>query len=383
MIERAHPAIQTRSMGGRRATGQSSLTAPILLLPIAILLSAPAEVRADAVLLLRPIGAPVADDGSATRSEIDDVEDAIADAVLAEGHRAQTEFGAAASADAQAAPSTANEMRAIAELQHVAWVVQPEVVRYDAAEYRLRIKVFMLRDLRIEEALVTIVRAREAADLGELMRHALSDEGIGDFDLDAARRARQAEFQQQQEEEARAQAAAEAQRERERKAQATEDKRLARQQRERYDGSTGRRMIQLGFGARGLLTHDSDGTGGTLYSTEGRFGYVIESVPGLELRAGLDAVGGSVGGMALHGGAAYLASPFTRTPIHFGGSLEIGWFQGFTGNKRAAFMLRTGGLLAFRLTDQLYLEASAPELTLFSRGTAIAVGASARLGYRF
>lgn len=151
--------------------------------------------------------------------------------------------------------------------------------------------------------------------------------------------------------------------------------------RERY--GAGRPMLfELGVGVHPLLRSGPRGSGGTLGTFEAVFGYALGNT-GLELRAGLDVFFGAAGGFALHGGAAYLASPFS-VPLHLGAGVDLGFFQALTGNRVPSFMVRAGLLVVYHATRALYIEAQLPELTvLTANGGALALGLSIRAGTRF
>ena len=153
--------------------------------------------------------------------------------------------------------------------------------------------------------------------------------------------------------------------------------------RERY-GDHGSMLGSGGLGGHLLVAVPESARGGGLVSLQGRFGYDIESVSGLELRAGLDIFLGSASGFALTGGAAYLASPFQDTPIFVGGAVELGYYQALSGNRVPSLLVRASALGTWRMSDDLYLEVALPELTALSaNGGALSIGTSVRVGSRF
>mgnify|MGYP001614659083 CR=1 FL=1 len=116
---------------------------------------------------------------------------------------------------------------------------------------------------------------------------------------------------------------------------------------------------------------------------EARVGYGLATVRGLELRGGLDIVFGATSAVDVVVGAAYLASPFSF-PLHIGGAIELGAFLNTSGAREPAFLLRTGAVVAYRLAPSLYVEADLPAITVISAaGGLVALGAGARIGYRF
>jgi len=117
---------------------------------------------------------------------------------------------------------------------------------------------------------------------------------------------------------------------------------------------------------------------------QGRFGYAIESVPGLELRAGLDVVLGSASAFSLTGGGVYLFSPFTELPLHFGVGADVGYFQSISGGRAASLIARLSGLGVWTISPSVALELVVPEVAVLSAGGgALALGGGLRVTTRF
>ena len=355
-------------------------------------------VKADRVVVV-----PVS--GEAPTETLETIEDHIADSIRALSHEALTE-ARAVDVDHAAVPETANEMRAIAELQNAAWAVIAVVRSNSEPAYWLTVRVAYAAESRVEELEVEVRRSREADRLREVLQAMLRPEGLSDDGLalageDIAGResdqnassAADAEAQRQAEEEARRQAEEEAQRqaeEEERAAQeaATAEERARLEQeafenRDRYAVADGLNMIHAGVGFRPLVLTGAQGTGGILGTVEFRYGRGFEGLPGFELRAGADIVFGAAGAFSIFGGAAYLFSPFT-TPLHIGASVEVGFFQTLSGQRSPAFMGRASAVVSYNLGGSWYIEGSLPEVMYLSAGgSALSLGISARLGVRF
>lgn len=346
---------------------------------------APAAARADRVVVL-------AATGPTDREALDDLTDAVAAAARGLAHDAVSEAGAL-DAQTHALPEGANELRAVAELNNALWVVVPIVREVSADGYWLTLRVGYARDTRVEEIDAEVLNSHQHERLMALLRALLRPEGLGDDVAQLAgadQSARDAAERAEQEAARLAQEAldAEQQAERERlEAEARDAEERAAQERADFEGreryGAGRPMLfEVGLGVHPLLRTGSSGTGGTLGTFEAIFGYAIGDT-GLELRAGLDVVFGAAGGFALHGGAAYLASPFTA-PLHLGAAVDLGFFHGLTGNRVPSFMARAGALVVYHATTALYLEAQLPEITVLSaNGGAVSLGLSVRAGTRF
>jgi hypothetical protein len=64
--------------------------------------------------------------------------------------------------------------------------------------------------------------------------------------------------------------------------------------------------------------------------------------------------------------------------------LEVGYYQALTGNRVPSLLVRASGVGSWRVGEELFLEASLPEITvLTANGGALAIGASVRVGTRF
>ncbi|MCB9657430.1 MAG: hypothetical protein H6726_07245 [Sandaracinaceae bacterium] len=345
---------------------------------VALTLGWTGAARADRVVV---IGAT----GNTHQDALDDLTDAVSEAVRGLSHDAVSEAGAI-DAVQQEVPEGANELRAVAEMNNAQWVVVPIVREAREDGYWITLRVGYVLENRVEEIDAEVLRAHEGARLMALLQALLRPEGLGD---DVAQLAGADQTGRLAAEEAarRAQEAAEqAERDRLAAEQQAAEEREARERadfegRERY-GADKPMLFEVGLGVHPLLRAGSNGSGGTLGTFEALFGYAIGRT-GLELRAGLDVYFGAAGGIALHGGAAYLASPFQR-PLHLGAAVDLGFFHGLTGNRVPSFMVRAGALVVYHATSALYLEAQLPEITVLSaNGGAVSLGLSVRLGTRF
>ena len=343
---------------------------------LAALLSA-GTARADRVVVLRATG-------DAPTLELERIEDAVVEAVRQLHHEALTESAAGFDMAADALPETANEMRAIAELQRAQWVVVPIVHDHGQRAYYLTLRVGYAAQTRVEELDAEVRRAHENRRLEEILRAMLRPEGLGDEALSlAGEDAEGRQVEAEAEEEARRQAEEEARRqaaEREAAERARREQE-AFEHRDRYGTADGLNLVQLGLALRPLLL--SGGDGGVLGTFALRIGRGFEGLDGFELRGGIDFTFGAAAGLSIFGGAAYLFSPWT-TPLHLGASVELGLFRATTGNRRAAFMGRVSAVLAYNLAGGFYVEASLPELMyLSSGGGALSMGVAGRAGVRF
>lgn len=323
--------------------------------------------HADRVVVVSP-------GGEAEQELLDDVEEALGNAVRTLGHEAATEAGALETAGAPA-PSTANELKAIAEMQNATYVLVPSVQAVPHG-YAMHLRVGYAPTTRMEELDVEVGSADEAERLADILRAALRPEGVGE---DAVRLA---EYR------ATARAAttpSPAPAPEEQRAPAHEERPRARApQTERETAmSRGLWMVGVGIDVRPVLSHHPDREGGVLYGISLRGGRAVRRVPGLEVRTTLDIVNGASGGFALSVGSTYLANLFKR-PIFVGGEANLGFYKGITGNHDVVFMGRLSPVIAWRPTGRLYLEAALPELMyLGEEGGALSLGMSLRAGVRF
>ncbi len=372
----------------------------IALIGAGVLAATPA--KADRVVVLPPTTS--GGTGGASQEELDRIEERVAEAVRTLSHEAVTEAGATEVRGAP--PETANEMRAVAELQNATWSIVPVVHDHHARGYYLTLRVGYAPSTRVEELDAEVRLSREDDRLVELLQAMLRPEGLSDDGVALAgedRTARLAEgiAERDAEEQARLdeaarlerEAAEEAEREREaREAREAAEREAAEREaneahafetRDRYGVADGRMMLQVGGGVRGLVKTGAGGTGGALGSLALRVGRGFESLPGFELRAGVEYDFGSASAIALFAGGVYLASPFTF-PLHLGASIEVGFFQSVSGNRVPNFMARVSAIAAYNVTNKFYAELSVGELQYLSaNGGALALGAEIRLGTRF
>lgn len=341
--------------------------------------------------------------GDVPEEQREDIEDAVAAAVQALAHEALTE-GARGEADAM--PQTANEMRAIAELQNAQWTVVAVIHDHSEDAYWANLRVGYAPEGRVEELDAEVRRSNEPFRLRALLQALIRPEGLSEDGLSLAgedNAARAAESSANSAEEAAALLAAE---EAARLA-AEEEVRLAEEEatrlaaeaaaeaeseanaaqafadRDRYGVADGLTLVEVGVGFRPLLSTGSNGSGGSLGSIELKVGRGFTGLPGFEVRGGLDLIFGAASAITLHVGAAYLFSPFTA-PLHIGGTVELGLFQAISGDRGPGFLVRASALVTYNLTGGLYIEGSLPEFMYITNGGgAISLGVSARLGLRF
>ena len=376
----------------------------------------PSTARAERVVLF-----PVT--GNADQDVLDEAEDALESAIRRVGHgRALTPGGVAASA-----PTTSAQMEGIAASAQARYVVVPSLEPMPG-QYRLHLIVG--HDGRVEELLVNVARAEEAARLDDVLRSMLRPEGLGDdalrlsgVETEDERARREAEERARREAEAGAASEAEAARlEQERRAAEAEAARRAEEEAQRAReaaeqarqeeearrareasawenrpqlGSDGPTVVMLGVLGGGLVPVGTSGpqpSGGTVRPPSGalavaaiqaRVGHALSGTGGLELRGGLDVLVGGTSGLGIVVGASYQLTPFTA-PLHIGAMVELGLNILFTGPQDAGFVGRVSAIASWMPVEHFSIEVSLPELGYVSNGPgAVTFGASARLGYRF
>jgi hypothetical protein len=373
------------SARARRREGAFTLLGCAVLAAV-LLVAWSATAHADRVVLLPPYG-------DADQERLDDLEEVLAAAILASGHTALTERAAA---DNASPPETANEMRAIAEMQSAQYLVVARV-SFMHDSYRIAFRVGYAPQGRVEELEALVYDANQADRLREILIAMLRPEGVGE---DAARltedppapgttgnaeeeaRRRAEEEARRREEEERARREFQEREEARRRAEEEAEEREW-DEREQY-GVEKQWMLSGGFDFRPIIAYDNARDGGVLWGFSIRGGRSFAEVPGFEIRAALDLVLGASNGFAVAGGAAYLFSPFTDVPLHFGLSVELGLYQALSGNRVPSFMFRGAPTVAWRVTDQFYLEAAVLEIQVYSaHGGVATLGGSARAGFRF
>lgn len=368
-------------------------------LTLLLLLAPAASARADRVVLL-PAG------GTAEEELRQDVEQALVGAIFAVGQEAVSEARALDVTHEAEPPSTANEMRAVAEMQNAQWVVVPTVTPL-RGQYRLHLRVGYAAVPRVEEIEVLVLQDNEESRLRDVMGALLRPEGLGDDAVrlteppgegggDQGPQDDTEDVEGADDEEARRRAEEEERRreeflERERRVQ-EEERRLAQEAweaRERY-GERSPWMFNVGMDVRPIVAHQEvivdgeDRGGGVLGGLSLRLGRSFQQVPGLELRGVLDLTTGASSGFGLGAGAVYLFSPWAETPVFIGPGVEVGVFQFVTGNTVPSLFVRGGPVGVWRATEDLYIEASLPELqVLTANGGVVTLGLSVRGGFRF
>lgn len=403
------------------ARSRSHTAASTLVLAIFAVLVLPAFVVPSVARAERVVLYPVT--GDADPDVLDEVEDALEASIRRVGHSRAPAPGGIAST----APTTSAQMEGIAMSAQARYVVVPRIEPMPG-QYRLHLVVG--HDGRVEELLVGVVRAEEAARLDDVLRSMLRPEGLGEdalrlsgVETDEERARREAEERARREAEAAAQRDADAARlEEERRAAEAEAARraeeeaaaqrdaaaqAAREEEERRAreasawenrpqlGSDGATIVMLGVLGGGLVPVGTSGpqpTGGAVRPPSGalgigviqaRVGHALSGTGGLELRGGLDIMLGGTSGLGILVGASYQLTPFTA-PIHIGAMVELGVNILFTGPQDAGFVGRVSAIASWMPIEHFSIEVSLPELGYVSNGPgAVTFGASARLGYRF
>ncbi|MAQ18745.1 MAG: hypothetical protein CMN30_28605 [Sandaracinus sp.] len=348
-----------------------------------------ASAQAARVVLLRSVG-------SADLEMKEELDATVSRTLRGLGFHVLSE-GAAMEVEEEVIPETANDLRAIAELQNATYTLQPIIHDASAEAYWVTFRAGYAPDTRVEELDAEIRVVHEEERLQQLLAALMRPAGLGEEAHALAGQDAAGRQQEQDAADAEAAAAAEAERqrlaaeeaereaERERAAQEAADAEAAAErafdERDRYGVADGLMMLSGGLGVRGLVK--SGGDGGALGSFELQFGRGFESIPGLELRAGLGLYFGAAGAFDLHVGAAYLTSLFAF-PLHLGAILEGGLFMPITGQRSPGGMVRFSALASYNVTGNLYAELSLPAFTWLSNGGgAIGIGASIHLGARF
>jgi hypothetical protein len=394
--------VNTRSQNRTRAC--------VLAFTLLVALGWTTQARADRVVVVSPAG-------SATEELRDDVEDRIAEVIRALGHETVSPPNAT-DAIGERSLETSEELGEFARTANARFVVVTSIEPLPG-QYRLLTRVFYTDLARVEELVVNVTLADERMQLNDILACMVRPSGLGDdavrlgggasFDpVDTAgtglteeeRRLLEAAGEAELEAEAEAERlaaleeeAAQAERDRlaleEEAALAAEEEANSESEawsdRERY-GTNGDIMVQAGFYGAGILTSGSQlaNGGGFVGTLQLRAAYAITSLPGFELRGGIDAVLGSTSGIGFLGGGAFLASLFSDTPIFIGGHIEFGINVATSGNKGASFVTRLGPVASWRATDSIHLELAPLDFTIISsNGGGLLLGSSLRLGYRF
>lgn len=361
--------------------------------------------RADQIVLLPP-------EGNADETRAADVEDALSATLRALGHTVIS-GDTIRRAGIVGTPHTSDELVAIAQANGAAWVITSEVHPLDG-QYRLLLRAGYAPIRRVEELDVLVVVADQTPRLRDILASLVRPAGLGEDglrltggedaavaeererllreqrDRDAHDQAARDEAERQRQAEEAARARAEFDRREAERAQAERDRLAAEfDGRERYAASPEHPwLVQLGFSVAGLMAYPerqppAPAGGGVLPSFDVRVGYGLSSVRGLELRGGMDVVFGATNAIELVVGAVYLRSPFSF-PLHIGGGVELGAFLNTSGAREPGFLLRGEVVVAYRLASRLYVEAELPSVTVISAaGGLVALGAGARIGYRF
>lgn len=369
----------------------------------------PSAARADRVVLY-PLS------GRADADRLEEIEDRMAQVIRDLGHDVLAPPGGVGD---RSRPQGSAQMQGVAVAAGADYVLLAEVEPL-RGQYRLHLVAGYAPSARVEELVVTVMDADESARLRDVLGAMLRPEGLGDDAVrltggsldpaaeEAARRQREAderarreaeEAERRRADEEEARRAEEERRRAEEEAARAEEERLARARdawanRPVY-GSDGEWLVMVGAEgayAVGLAprtvplpgggTAQRD-TGGGLGLIQARVGHAFAGTDGLELRAGVDVVLGTIGGMNVLVGASWQFSPFLE-PIHLGIVLEAGAVFTFTGARDVGFVVRGGAIASWAPTRQLQLELALPEIGVITNGPgAFLIGAALRAGYRF
>lgn len=355
---------------------------------LALALTVSSSAMADRVVVFTP-------GGSATDSRRQGVEAIMLTALRDQGHEVVS-GNSVQRGGVAGVPATEADMVAIGTANQAQWVVTSEVTAL-AGQYRWHVVAGYTVVRRVESIDVNVVIADEEVRVRDVMRSLIRRQGLGDDALrlseddpqtvtppanptdeaeEAARRER--------EEAARREQDAIAARERDHQAEEAAARQREFENRPRYGADPARPWIgQVGLGMISLASHDSARSGGFLWDLQLRFGHGFVSAPGLELRAGVDIVGGAASGFSLNAGAVYLGS-FFSAPVYIGAAAELGLFINTTGARDVGFLFRASGAVSWRVSERFYLEGLLPEISYVSIASGIVgVGLSVRAGYRF
>lgn len=395
-------AIQSRLVNAR----SRSLAFTLLILVWAL----PSVAQADRVVLYS-VG------GRADQARLDEIHATLSAILREQGHTVLPPPSAER-------PTTSSAMQAAAGDAAYVVVADMDPLR---AQYRLHIRVFYAPNARLEDLVVTVLEAEERERLSDVVSSMVRREGLGDDALrltgmapsepaaagetDEERRAREEAARREQEEADRlAREAAEAvrieeeeraRREAEEAAIREADAQRAWNERLQY-GADGPWMVQARVGGAYALRLSGIGNAerndGGLLDVGVRIGRTFEGLDGFEVRGGVDFITGefagvvrsdgsapAVGltGLALHVGAAWLGSFFTA-PIYLGAGVDLGVIFPFTGSRDVGFSGRLSPLVAWRLVENIVLEASVLEVGVLTSGAGVfTLGGSVRASYRF
>lgn len=377
-------------------TGSRSTLARLLPFTLALCLPllATTPALADRAVVLRPAGELSVED-------LDDLQEKLVMAVHSADLEALTDT--ALNGDEAELPSTANEMRAVADMQSAQYVITARATPQPQG-YHLIVRVGYAGEAesRVEELLAEVRSSREQQRLNEIMQAMLRPEGLGDAagrlagDDTSAREAEDAAAREAAEAAERdaAEAAAREAAEREAEEQARRD--LAERERQRREeaeanawtnreryGVPPATMVLAGIAVRPLISHESRGSGGVLGAVDVNVGRSFRLLPGFQLRAGMEVGFGAASGFGMHAGAVYLLSFFTDVPIHIGAGADVGFFRTTTGNQATSFVLRAGPVVAWHMHGAYFLEAQPEFMFLMGEASAATFGVSARIGRRF
>lgn len=338
-------------------------TVPPSLLWVAILASASTlavgTAQADRVVVLRTSG-----DGDLERLHL--IEEHIAEAVSDAGHSPITEQG---TSDPNAPhPDTANELHAVADVHQSNYVLASSALLLEDA-YRLHLVIGYAPETRREEIDVLVWNRDERARLTEVLRAALRPEGIGarrgalEIDPPAPVEASDSDPEVNEPVPETPAAAGEAPQD------------AIRPPRSPW-------TLSAGVDARPLFHFPDPRDGGTLVAFSLRLGHHLQGVEGLELRGVLEGHGGAAGGLLVGAGAAFWFLEFSDLNLRVAAAGEIGFHQAVTGDQAASFMARIAPLVAWDVTDSLFLEASALEVQVLTANNVWSLGFGLRAGMR-
>ncbi len=289
-------------------------------------------------------------------------------------------------------PQSAEDFEAIAAMQQADWALHVEIEPGDSAGYWLRLRAGYAPRQRLEELRAEVRRSREAERYRELLGALLRPEGLG---ADAARlggedtTAREAEApqaeapQEEAPEDGEPQQEAPAPEEEAAPAGPSQEPGLHLPYEEPPPRPDDGLYATGGLGLAPIVRHDPRALGGTLATVGLRMALGKRyDAGGMHWRAGVDLVLGDSNGFTLVGGAVYDA--LDLGPFVLGAGAELGLHKATTGNDVWQLMGRIAAVARLPLSQKLFVEASLPELTVYSaNGGGLTLGGAVRVGFAF
>ena len=359
-----------------------------LLLGLASVLLLPGPARADRVVLLPVTGGP--------DELVEDVEQQLVVTLRRLGHEPVSD-PVPVGTEPPPPPQSAEDFEAIAAMQQADWALHVAVEPGDAGGYWLRLRAGYAPRQRLEALRAEVRRSREADRYRELLGALLRPEGLG-ADAgrlggeDAAARAAEAQRDEQPTTETGAEEAPAEDEPQQQEAPAQDEATPDDSPQEPglhlpYEEPPPRPddgfYATAGLGLAPIVRHDPRALGGTLGTVGLRMALGKRyDARGMHWRAGVDLVLGDSNGFTLVGGALYDA--LDLGPFVLGASAELGLHKATSGNDVWQLMGRVGAVARLPLSQKLFVEASLPELTVYSaNGGGLTLGGSARVGLAF